>query len=199
MNKTKTAIFEAAIKVFSSYGYTGATMDEIVTCAGVAKGSLYYHFKNKEELFNFIVDEGVNLILENVDEATKDIENPLEKIEISARVQLKYVYENKDLIKLIISQLWGTEERNKFIRSKITILLDKATGHIQEAMDKGYVENDDAAFSSHTFMGMLFSFALYEMLNEENYDYTHVIDKFLVLLKSGIGIKLNTQIDLSEK
>lgn len=189
MNKTKTAIFEAAIKVFSSYGYTGSTMDEIVTCAGVAKGSLYYHFKNKEELFNFIVDEGVNLILENVEEATRDIEDPLEKIEISARVQLKYVYENKDLIKLIISQLWGTEERNKFIRSKVTLLLDKATAHIQEAMDRGLIEKDDAAFSSHTFMGMLFSFALYELLSEENYDYDHVIDKFLVLLKSGIRIK----------
>lgn len=189
MNKTKTAIFDAAIKVFSSYGYTGATMDEIVTSAGVAKGSLYYHFKNKEELFNFIVDEGVNLILENVEQATKDIENPLEKIEISARVQLKYVYHNKDLIKLIISQLWGTEERNNFIRRKINLLLEKSTDHIQQAMDEGLIENDDAAFSSHTFMGMLFSFALYELLNEEDYDYNHVIDKFLVLLKSGIRIK----------
>lgn len=189
MNKTKTAIFDAAIKVFSSYGYTGATMDEIVTSAGVAKGSLYYHFKNKEELFNFIVDEGVNLILENVEQATKDIENPLEKIEISARVQLKYVYHNKDLIKLIISQLWGTEERNNFIRRKINLLLEKSTDHIQQAMDEGLIEKDDAAFSSHTFMGMLFSFALYELLNEENYDYNHVIDKFLVLLKSGIRIK----------
>ena len=30
MNKTKKAIFESAIKVFSNYGYTGATMDEVV-------------------------------------------------------------------------------------------------------------------------------------------------------------------------
>ena len=51
MNKTKRAIFESAIKVFSKSGYTGATMDEVVAKAGVAKGSLYYHFKSKEELF----------------------------------------------------------------------------------------------------------------------------------------------------
>ena len=39
MNKTKRAIFESAIKVFSNCGYTGATMDEVVARAGVAKGS----------------------------------------------------------------------------------------------------------------------------------------------------------------
>lgn len=191
MNKTKAAIFESAVKVFSSYGYTGATMDEIVNNAGVAKGSIYYHFRNKEELFNFIIDEGVNLILEKVDEATKEVSNPLEKIEISARVQLQYVYEKKDLIKLIISQLWGSEERNKIIRSKIRLLLDRATLNLQAAMDEGYIEKDDAVFSSHAFLGLLFSSALYELLNEENYDYDHVIEKFLILLKSGIRIKEN--------
>lgn len=192
MNKTKTAIFESAVKVFSNYGYTGATMDDIVNSAGVAKGTIYYHFKNKEELFNFIIDEGVNLILEKVDEATKDVVNPLEKIEISARVQFQYVYEKKDLIKLIISQLWGSEERNKIIRSKIRLLLDRATLNLRAAMDEGYIEKDDAVFSSYAFLGMLFSSALYELLNEANYDYDydHVVEKFLVLLKSGIRIKI---------
>ncbi|MDZ7543799.1 TetR family transcriptional regulator, partial [Clostridium perfringens] len=112
MNKTKRAIFESAIKVFSSYGYTGATMDEVVARAGVAKGSLYYHFKSKEELFMFIIKEGINLINEEIEEATNNIDNPYEIIKVSAKVQLKYVYENKDLFKVIVSQLWGTGDRN---------------------------------------------------------------------------------------
>ena len=75
MNKTKRAIFESAIKVFSNCGYTGATMDEVVARAGVAKGSLYYHFKSKEELFIFIIKEGINLIHEEVDKATEGMDN----------------------------------------------------------------------------------------------------------------------------
>ncbi|MGN0025823.1 MAG: TetR/AcrR family transcriptional regulator, partial [Clostridium sp.] len=107
MNKTKRAIFESAIKVFSKSGYTGATMDEVVAKAGVAKGSLYYHFKSKEELFIFIIKEGMNLIHEEVEKATEGMDNPYEIIQESVKVMLKYVYENKDLFKVIISQLWG--------------------------------------------------------------------------------------------
>ena len=80
MNKTKRAIFESAIQVFSNCGYSGATMDEVVARAGVAKGSLYYHFKSKEELFIFIIKEGMNLIHEEVEKATRDIKDPYEII-----------------------------------------------------------------------------------------------------------------------
>jgi AcrR family transcriptional regulator len=52
MNKTKNTIFEAAIKVFSSNGYNGATMDDIALNAGVAKGTLYYHFKSKKKFLS---------------------------------------------------------------------------------------------------------------------------------------------------
>ena len=48
MSNTKDAIFFAAIKVFSTNGYAGATVDEIAAVAGVAKGTLYYNFKNKD-------------------------------------------------------------------------------------------------------------------------------------------------------
>ena len=51
MNKTKEAIYNASIDIFSRCGYTGASMDDIAVSAGVAKGTLYYHFKSKEELF----------------------------------------------------------------------------------------------------------------------------------------------------
>lgn len=190
MNKTKSAIFESAVKVFSSYGYTGATMDEIVNVAGVAKGSVYYHFKSKEELFNFIIEEGINLIQEEVQEATENIENPLEKIKTSARVQLKYVYDHKDLIKVIMSQLWGSESRNNIIREKISILLDKSRENFEDAINQGYIDkNIDPMFSSYSFLGMLFSSALYELLNEDEYDYDKVVDKFMTHLQYGIKVK----------
>ena len=51
MSKTKQGILNSAIKVFSTKGYDGATMDDVAIVGGVAKGTLYYHFKSKEELF----------------------------------------------------------------------------------------------------------------------------------------------------
>ena len=52
MNKTKRKIFSAAIELFSKNGYDNATVDDITAIAGVAKGSLYYHFSKKEDIFD---------------------------------------------------------------------------------------------------------------------------------------------------
>jgi len=47
---------EVAAKLFGKYGFHKTSMDEIAKIARKAKGSLYYHFKNKEELFTAVVD-----------------------------------------------------------------------------------------------------------------------------------------------
>ena len=57
MNKTKKAIFNAAIKVFSIEGYDSATVDEIASEAGVAKGTLYYNFQVEGESCREIVEK----------------------------------------------------------------------------------------------------------------------------------------------
>src|SRR5436190_24383391 len=39
-----------AIDCFARYGYQGTTIDRIASAAGMTKGALYYHFRDKEEL-----------------------------------------------------------------------------------------------------------------------------------------------------
>lgn len=189
MNKTKRAIFESAIQVFSNCGYSGATMDEVVARAGVAKGSLYYHFKSKEELFIFIIKEGMNLIHEEVEKATRDIEDPYEIIKESAKVQLKYVYENKDLFKVIISQIWGTGERNNMLREEIKSLINKGSKKFKAVMDAGYIEDEDPVLLSYGLLGVLVSSALFELLSDEEYDNDEVVEKFMRYFESGIKLR----------
>lgn len=189
MNKTKRAIFESAIQVFSNCGYTGATMDEVVARAGVAKGSLYYHFKSKEELFIFIIKEGVNLIHEEVEKATKNIDDSYEIIKESAKVQLKYVYENKDLFKVIISQIWGTGERNNMLREEIKSLINKSSKKFKAVMDSGYIEDEDPLLLSYGLLGVLVSSALFELLSDEEYDNDEVVEKFMRYFESGIKLR----------
>lgn len=189
MNKTKRAIFESAIQVFSNCGYSGATMDEVVARAGVAKGSLYYHFKSKEELFIFIIKEGMNLIHEEVEKATIDIDDPYEIIKESAKVQLKYVYENKDLFKVIISQIWGTGERNNMLREEIKSLINKGSKKFKAVMDAGYIEDEDPVLLSYGLLGVLVSSALFELLSDEEYDNDEVVEKFMRYFESGIKLR----------
>ena len=63
MNKTKRKIFETSMKLFAEKGYDATSIEEITATVGVAKGTLYYHFSSKEEIFNFLVEEGMKLLM----------------------------------------------------------------------------------------------------------------------------------------
>lgn len=55
MDKTREKILNVATRVFSRYGFYKTSMDEIARSAHKAKGSLYYHFTSKEDLFAEVV------------------------------------------------------------------------------------------------------------------------------------------------
>jgi len=63
---SRTKIIQAAEAVFSEHGFHRASMDEIALRANVAKGTLYYHFKSKSELFKTIVAEGMQDLMDRV-------------------------------------------------------------------------------------------------------------------------------------
>mgnify|MGYP005838006859 FL=1 len=49
-DEARKEVLRAAIDCFAKYGYAATSIDRIAKAAGVTKGALYYHFKDKEEL-----------------------------------------------------------------------------------------------------------------------------------------------------
>lgn len=186
MNKTKKAIFQSAIKVFSYSGYNKATMDEIALSAGVAKGTLYYHFKSKEEIFNFIMSQGLNLIKEQVKEATDAEDDILLKIKTMVKVQLKLLYNNKDFFKVVISQVWGQEVRHLELRRLLDEYLGLLQVYLQEAMEHNIIKKGDSKFMAYTFFGTLCSAAIFEVVHVGDKDMDELIDTLMGYALSGI-------------
>ena len=52
----KQAILEAATRLFSVKGFKDTSMAELSKMIGVAQGTIFYHFKNKEELFLAVLE-----------------------------------------------------------------------------------------------------------------------------------------------
>jgi len=76
-NDTRERLVDAAVNVFSEKGFYNARVDAIAAEAGVAKGSLYYYFKGKDDLFATLVAEGLAMILDEVDRNLGDSDDPL--------------------------------------------------------------------------------------------------------------------------
>ena len=55
--KTRQAVIDAALDVFSEKGYAKATFDEIAARAGFTKGAVYWYFRNKADLVVALISE----------------------------------------------------------------------------------------------------------------------------------------------
>src|SRR5258708_2193738 len=54
---TRRAILDACLKLFARHGFSTTSIDDIASAAGITKGAVYWHFENKEELFQAILEE----------------------------------------------------------------------------------------------------------------------------------------------
>jgi len=52
----KQEVINAALKEFSEKGYKGASLNNILKNAEISKGTFYYHFKSKEDLYFFLIE-----------------------------------------------------------------------------------------------------------------------------------------------
>lgn len=64
--ETKKAIIQAAIAVFVEEGVAKASLEAIAERAGVTRGAVYWHFKNKDDIFRALHEEMHNSIMETV-------------------------------------------------------------------------------------------------------------------------------------
>ena len=116
MNKTKRRIFNTAIKLFSEKGYDNTNIEEITAIAGVAKGSLYYHFSKKEDIFDLLLEEGEKLLKNNIEIKTKNCTTALEKIKAVIMVQIKVTVKYEHFINIKSSKnLTGIHKASKNI------------------------------------------------------------------------------------
>lgn len=54
---TRATLLKTALTVFSSKGYSAATLDDVAKAAKMTRGAIYWHFKSKADLYNTLVEE----------------------------------------------------------------------------------------------------------------------------------------------
>jgi AcrR family transcriptional regulator len=98
--KTREHILRAAVKRFANSGYAATSVQQIVGDAKVSKPALYYHFKDKSELFKALVHEAHDekfRLLREAAERGKNIREQLENILITL---FDYVAKNRELTRI---------------------------------------------------------------------------------------------------
>lgn len=117
---TKNTILEAAKKVFTTRGYSGARMQEIADEAQINKAMLHYYYRTKEELFSVILEDTMAMIVGKFGQALESEGTVLEKLERIIEVYISNIRENPHMPIFLLHEL--SQNRLQFldaVKSKI--------------------------------------------------------------------------------
>lgn len=178
MNRTKRKIFETAMELFAQKGYDGTSVEEITSVVGIAKGTLYYHFSSKEEIFNFLIDEGMKLLRNSIEIKTSKYKSTIDKIKAVILIQIKIIVKYENLITLVISQMWGKEERNLRCREYVFEYIKIIEDIIKEGIENGEIyEGDPEAMASGIF-GLTCSSLIYKLKTKKEINVQNIYNEF---------------------
>ncbi|MEA3153861.1 MAG: TetR/AcrR family transcriptional regulator, cholesterol catabolism regulator [Betaproteobacteria bacterium] len=90
-------LLDAAAHIFRERGYVGTTMRAIAQDAGIEAGSIYYHYKSKDELIGAVLDFGIVELLSSVTSALSQLPadaTPRLRIETAIRAHVSAILDN---------------------------------------------------------------------------------------------------------
>lgn len=132
----KSKILQAAREVFKERGFAAARMGDIAERAGVAVGSIYLHFKTKEELCAALSDE-VNRRVLNESLPLLLQPDPVQAIAKAVHAALRIMDEERDLLALLYLNIgFGPFERYEPTETDKQVW-DTFARNLQERMDAG--------------------------------------------------------------
>ena len=191
MNKTKRKIFETSMKLYAEKGYDATSIEDITATVGVAKGTLYYHFSSKEEIFNFLIEEGIKLLQNSVDIKTSKHNNYIDKIKAIVLIQIKIVAKYENIITILLSQFWGTKERNKKCQDLVYQYIGQIEKIVQEGIEKGEIKKGDTRAIASEIYGLICSTLVYQKRERENMNIMQLYHEYENTVINGLRNKQN--------
>lgn len=186
MNKTKRKIFETSMKLFAEKGYDATSIEEITATVGVAKGTLYYHFSSKEEIFNFLIDEGIKLLQNSIDIKTAKLDNYIDKIRAIILIQIKIVNKYQDFITILLSQFYGKEARNQMCQNHVYEYINKIEKIVEEGMMAGEIKKGNSKVIASEIYGLIASTLIYKIKNQEELEVIKLFREFENTILQGL-------------
>lgn len=179
-------IFQAAIDIFSDRGFDKATMDDIAARANVAKGTIYYHFKSKEELFLFLVEEGIDLLQESVNDQIVSEMRGKDKLLAALHQQIEFFGQYRDFCIIMLREAWGAEQRQKEFRKMLIGYTKMLEEFIRQGIEEGDFIETDPELAAWTVFGGSAITSLHILLSRREYKVDPLYEQVTTTLLNGL-------------
>jgi TetR/AcrR family acrAB operon transcriptional repressor len=147
---TRQLILDAALKIFSSKGYSATRLEDIAEAAGVTRGAVYWHFQNKVQLYNTLVmeisSEKFESVIAQAIEAGGTYLEVLRQIHINVMDMVERYPEMRAVMELISYKVEESiPELADTFRAKVDIVEEavrQGADFLRRGVDQGVIRDD---------------------------------------------------------
>ncbi|MFG2866457.1 TetR/AcrR family transcriptional regulator [Streptomyces sp. NPDC048338] len=163
---TRAKLYEAAVTLIAEQGFSATTVDEIAERAGVAKGTVYYNFKSKTELFEELLRHGVGLLTASLRDAAEETAerggSRVDALDAMIRAGLLFIDRYPAFTQLYVAELWRT---NRAWNSTLLVVRQQAVavveGVLRDGVEAGELSEEiDIPLTAAALVGMVLVAAL---------------------------------------
>ncbi|MGW1123497.1 TetR/AcrR family transcriptional regulator [Streptomyces sp. NPDC002526] len=163
---TRQRLYEAAVTLIAEKGFSATTVDEIADRAGVAKGTVYYNFKSKTELFEELLRHGVGLLTSSLRAAAEETGtrggSRVEALDAMIRAGLVFIDRYPAFTQLYVAELWRT---NRAWQSTLLVVRREAVAVVEGVIAEGVANGElseeiDVPLTAAALVGMVLVAAL---------------------------------------
>ena len=102
---TKQDIIDIAIKEFAKYGFTGLSMSQLSSVLGITKPAIYYHFKNKQSLYDEVLLYLFGDTNTKIDEILKSDLSPKEKFREYVKLEINAIRHYPEIVPISFREM----------------------------------------------------------------------------------------------
>lgn len=104
----RAVLIEEAARLFGAKGYENTSMRDIAAAFGVLPGSLYHHFRSKEELYVAVYAEGIDRIIAAVQREAARHEDPWDRLEAACVAHLEMLLGKRSYAAAVVASWPGS-------------------------------------------------------------------------------------------
>lgn len=127
-------ILRAAIRIFSQRGFFNSKVSEIARAAGVADGTIYLYFKNKDDLLISLFEEKMGEVVAGAKERVAQGVGPLDRLRIFIGNHMDLLVREAGLIEVLQVEL---RQSNKFMKEYVPVKFLEYLDVLGEILDEG--------------------------------------------------------------
>lgn len=179
--RTRIELLAAARKIFAERGYHEASIAEITALADVGVGTFYLHFRDKDDAFCTLLDEGFQHMQEEIIADVQAARGPL--LQRVVRAVFRHAYNRRDLFQIALTA------RGQLARTRVFRFQERLAEGLAKALEiaqaAGELEHYNLAVTARLITGMITQGVFWWFENEEPGPEV-MAEQVLLLLRQGL-------------